>query len=127
MQLGYTPVILQEEVSGGRTIIEKFERHSADVAYAVVLFTAEDRGGLMSADPSTHRPRARQNVILELGYFIGTLTRHRVCVLYEEGVEVPSDIHGIEYIPLDTGGAWRLRLAKEMKAAGLNVNLNRAL
>ena len=125
-QLGYTPVILQEQASEGRTIIEKFERHSDDVAYAVVLLTADDRGGLIDADPSTYEARARQNVILELGYFIGTLTRRRVCVVHEHGVEVPSDFHDVVRVPLDSGG-WKLHLAKEMKAAGLDIDMNHAL
>jgi predicted nucleotide-binding protein len=125
-QLGLTPVILQEQASEGNTIIEKFEKH-ADVGYAVVLLTGDDRGGLATADPSTYAPRARQNVILELGYFVGKLGRSRVCVLHEQGVEIPSDFHGVVYVPLDAGGAWKLTLAKEMKVAGLSVDLNRAL
>lgn len=125
-QLGLTPVILQEQASEGRTIIEKFERYS-DVAYAVVLLTADDRGGLIDADASTYLPRARQNVILELGYFVGRLGRGHVCVLHEPGVEIPSDFHGVVYVALDAGGAWRLMLAKEMKVAGLDIDLNRAL
>ena len=126
-QLGYEPVILQEQASEGRTLIEKFERHSEAVAFAVVLLTAEDRGGLADADPGTYLPRARQNVILELGYFVGTLKRRGVCVLHEPGVEIPSDFHGVVYVPLDPGGAWRLLLAKEMKAAGLDIDLNKAI
>ena len=116
-----------EQASEGRTLIEKFERHSEAVAFAVVLLTAEDRGGLADADPGTYLPRARQNVILELGYFVGTLKRRGVCVLHEPGVEIPSDFHGVVYVPLDPGGAWRLLLAKEMKAAGLDIDLNKAI
>jgi predicted nucleotide-binding protein len=126
-QLGYIPIILQEQASEGRTVIEKFERHSEDVAFAVVLLTGDDRGGLAEAEPATYLPRARQNVILELGYFIGALGRRLACVLHEPGVEIPSDFHGVVYVPLDDGGAWRLLLAKEMKAAGLDIDLNRAL
>lgn len=125
-KLGFKPIILQEQASEGRTIIEKFERHS-NVGYAVVLLTAEDRGGLDEADPATYASRARQNVILELGYFVGKLGRRRVCVFYEEGVEVPSDFHGVVYASLDAGGAWKLLLAREMKAAALDVDLNLAI
>ena len=126
-RFGLKPVILQEQASGGRTLIEKVERHSEDVGFAVVLLTAEDRGGLMGADPATFEPRARQNVILELGYFVGKLGRSRVAVLHEDGVEIPSDFHGVVYVPLDSGETWKLRLAREMKAAGLNIDLNRAI
>lgn len=70
--------------------------------------------------------RARQNVVFELGYFTGRLGRKMVCTLYEEGVETPSDYHGIVYIPLDSAGTWRILLARELKAAGFEIDLNRA-
>ena len=95
--------------------------------YAIVLLTADDRGGLADAKPSTYRPRARQNVILELGYFLGKLGRRHVSVIYEEGVEIPSDYQGVLYTPLDPGTAWRFKLAREMKAAGLDIDLNLAV
>jgi predicted nucleotide-binding protein len=73
------------------------------------------------------QPRARQNVILELGYFLGKLGRGRVCVIYVDGVEIPSDYHGVVFVPLDEAGAWRLRLARELKAAGFDIDMNRAV
>ena len=73
------------------------------------------------------KARARQNVVFELGYFIGRLGRNRVCALYAEGVEIPSDYSGVVYTKLDASGAWRLELAKELKAAGLPVDMNLAL
>ena len=72
-------------------------------------------------------PRGRQNVVFELGYFVGHLGRNRVCTLYEPGVEIPSDFSGIVYVPIDEAGAWRTLLARELKAAGFEVDLNRAL
>jgi predicted nucleotide-binding protein len=125
-KLRLNPIILHEQASEGRTIIEKFEGHS-EVGYAVVLLTGDDRGGLAEAEPSTYQLRARQNVIHELGYFLGKLGRRRVCVLYEHGVEIPSDYQGVVYVPLDSEGAWRLHLAKEMKAAGLDIDMNLAI
>lgn len=119
-------VILREEPNEGRTIIEKFEAYS-DVGYAVVLLTADDIGGVASDGPVKQLPRARQNVILELGYFLGRLGRNRVCALYQEGVDIPSDYSGVLYVPLDAGGGWRLRFAKELKAANLTVDMNMAL
>jgi predicted nucleotide-binding protein len=68
--------------------------------------------------------RARQNVILELGFFLGRIDRKRVCALSEDGVEIPSDYDGVLFIPLDSSGAWKLDLAKEIKASGLPVDLN---
>ena len=119
-------VILREQPNKGRTIIEKFEDY-ADVGFAIVLLTADDRGGTTSCPYDEQKPRARQNVILELGYFLGRLGRNRVCALFEPGVEIPSDYSGVLYIPLDEQGAWHLSLAKEMKAAGLLIDMNLAL
>jgi hypothetical protein len=118
------PVILQEQSAQGRTIIEKFEAHALQVGYAVVLLAPDDfgRGPDESDWPATPN-RARQNVILELGYFMGSLGRARTAALYKEGTELPSDIHGMQYIPFDA--SWPLRLAKEMRDAGLTVDLNR--
>lgn len=121
-RLDLQPIILHEQPNLGRTVIEKFEAH-ADVGFAVVLLTPDDLGMLASAEKLN--PRARQNVILELGYFIGRLGRARVCALYVEGVEIPSDIHGVLYVPYDSG--WRLKLANEVRAAGVTVDLNRAV
>ena len=123
-RFGLKPIILQEQASGGRTLIEKVEHRSEEVGFAVVLLTAEDLGGLIDDDPKTFKPRARQNVILELGYFVGNLGRRHVCVLHEEGVEIPSDFHGVVYVPLDSGETWKLRLAKEMREAGLKIDMN---
>jgi predicted nucleotide-binding protein len=71
--------------------------------------------------------RARQNVILELGFFLGKLGRKRVCALYQHNVEIPSDYAGVLFVPIDSGGAWRLPLARELKAAGLDIDMNRAV
>jgi predicted nucleotide-binding protein len=121
--LGLTPIILHEQASQGRTIVEKLERHG-DVGYAVVLLTPDDVGG---TDPAKLQPRARQNVILELGYFLGRLGRDRVCGLYRGELELPSDYMGVIYIRFDSGGGWRLSLAKELKAADFDVDMNKAL
>jgi predicted nucleotide-binding protein len=124
MKLGLDPIILAEQPNRGRTIIEKLEA-SNDVGFAVVLLTADDMGAVK--DDTAHlQPRARQNVVLELGYFLGLLGREFVCPLLQEGVEKPSDYDGVVYIPLDEPGAWMLSLARELKAAGIDVDLNKA-
>ncbi|MCX4177744.1 MULTISPECIES: nucleotide-binding protein [Paraburkholderia] len=119
--LGLEPIVLGDEANSGQTIIEKFERH-AQVGFAIVLLTGDDVGG--KDESSLHR-RARQNVILELGYFIGRLSRARVCALYVAGVEMPSDIAGVGYVALDQAGLWKYEVAKELRAAGYTVDLNR--
>jgi Predicted nucleotide-binding protein containing TIR-like domain len=112
-------VILHEQPNQGRTIIEKFEKHS-DVGFAVVLLTPDDIGAPVG-DATKTRHRARQNVILELGYFIGKLGRGRVCSIYVSGVELPSDLHGVLWVAYDRDGKWQSQLAKEINAAGIEV------
>lgn len=116
-------VVLQEQPNAGGTIIEKLCEHS-NVSFAVVLLTADDIGGPAAARSAGQRLRARQNVVLELGFFLGKLGRRRVTVLHRPGVEIPSDYSGVLFIPLDEAGAWRLLLARELKTAGLGVDLN---
>ena len=125
-KLEQSVIILREQPNAGRTIIEKFETY-ADVGFALVLLTADDKGGPVDASPAYLKLRARQNVVFELGYFIGRLGRNRVCALYTDGVEIPSDYSGILYTKFDTNGGWRLEIAKELKAAGLPVDMNLAL
>ena len=115
--LGLVPVILAEQASQGSTIIEKFETH-ANVSFAIALLTPDDAGSLDS-ETDAPRPRARQNVIFELGYFIGRLGRERVCALTKGNVEIPSDYSGVVYVSLDDGEGWKIELVKELKAAGL--------
>jgi predicted nucleotide-binding protein len=122
-QLGLRAVILHEQASQSRTVVEKLERHS-NVSFAVVLLTPDDVGA--SSEDALHlKPRARQNVVLEMGFFLGKLQRSRVCTLYKEDVELPSDWTGVVYVPLDKAGRWKFELAKELRAAGLAADLNR--
>lgn len=104
-------------------MIEKFERHAGDAAYAVVLLTADDVGRAKGSDTDT--PRGRQNVVFEMGAFVGLLGRSNVAILYGSGIELPSDLAGLVYIPLDEGKAWRLELLKEIEAAGIPVDRSR--
>jgi predicted nucleotide-binding protein len=115
--------ILSEATNQGRTIIEKLEHEAASATYAVVLLTADDEGGPRTSKDRS--PRARQNVILELGYFIGKLGRNKVAILYEEGVELPSDMQGVAYILLDEHDGWRLKLAKELLASGHELDVTK--
>ena len=123
--LDLKPIILHEQSNQGRTIIEKFEQH-AQVGFAVALLTPDDVGALQEGETNL-KPRARQNVIFEFGYFIGRLGRNRVCALTKGDIEIPSDYDGVIYIPLDDAGGWRMELVKELKSAGIDVDANRAL
>ena len=119
-------VILHEQPNKGRTIIEKFVEYS-DVGFAVILLTADDVGAKKAELNIKLIPRARQNVILELGYFLGRLGREKVFVLYENGVEIPSDYHGVLFEPLDNKNNWKFSLAKELKEAKFEIDLNKVL
>ena len=124
-RLDLKPVVLAEMPAKGRTIIEKFEHH-AQVGYAIVLLTPDDAGSLQG-DENNPKPRARQNVTFELGFFIGHLGRERVCALTNGDVEIPSDYAGIEYIPFNDADDWKLKLIRELKSGGFDIDANRAL
>ncbi len=122
-KLALQPIILHEQPSSGRTVIEKFENYSDDIAFAVVLLTPDDVGAVKTSSGSL-KSRARQNVIMELGYFMGRLGRVRVCALHKGGVELPSDYQGILYIEMDAAGAWKAKLAQEFVQAKLPIDLS---
>ena len=125
-QLELKPIILHEQPNEGKTIIEKLETHSSLVDFAVILLTPDDIG--YPADkPEETKHRALQNVILELGLFIGILGRRRVCALYKGDLEIPSDYQGVIYIEMDENNGWKLALAREIKQIGINIDLNKAL
>lgn len=119
-KLGFEPIILHEQANQGRTIIEKIEAHS-DVGFAVVLLTPDDFGARQGEAP---KDRARQNVILELGYFVGRLGRSRVCALKRGEREVPSDFGGVVYEAYDEAGGWKATLGRELEAAGFKIDWN---
>ena len=121
-KLGLDAIVLHEKPNMGQTVIEKFELFS-DVGFAVVILTPDDEVYPKQKE-SEKKPRARQNVILELGYFVGKLGRRRVAALYSGGIEMPSDYQGVVYIELDSPGAWRTKLAQELVQAGMGINLS---
>lgn len=117
---GTEPIILHEQPSGGRSILEKLEAYAASAGFAVALLTADDFGRAKDVEQET--PRARQNVVLEAGYFAGRLGRARVVLLHEAGVELPSDLDGIVYVALDPAGAWKMKVVHEMANEGIAVD-----
>ncbi|MFZ2450554.1 MAG: nucleotide-binding protein [Methylovulum miyakonense] len=125
-QLGVVPVILQEQINKGMTVIEKFEDFAARAGFAVVLMTPDDFGYPVSKEEDKkHRPR--QNVVLELGYFAAHLGRSKTFVLVKGNIEMPSDVLGLVYEQMDNNEGWKMRLARELKAAGFEIDLNRAI
>lgn len=122
--VGLTPIILHEQANQGRTIIEKVEACS-DVGFAIILLTPDDLG--RAKGDTELEPRARQNVLLELGYFIGRLGRENVCALKRGEVEIPSDFAGMVWAPMDNGNGWKHALGKELDAAGYNIDWNKVM
>lgn len=120
--IGYEPIILCKRADIGNTVIEKIERESKDVCFAIVIYTSCDLGKDKNTDEL--KPRARQNVVFEHGFMCAHLGRAHVCALLEDGVEQPGDLQGVIYKPLDAGGVWRYQIADEMKAVGLDVDKN---
>jgi hypothetical protein len=128
-KVGLNPIILHEQPSQGRTVIEKLEKYS-DTAYAVALLTPDDEGRPKTSPENTSAnliPRARQNVIFELGFLSGKLGRGRVCALLKGEVERPSDYDGVVYVPLDPNDGWKLKLATELKAAKMDADFSRLM
>ncbi len=125
-KVGLEPIILHEQASSSKTIIEKIEAYS-DVGFAVVIYSPCDVGGKASTEPCL-KPRARQNVVFEHGYFIGHLGRPNVCALVKgDNLDTPNDISGVVYAALDDRGAWKMDLAKELIQAGYVVDLAKAI
>lgn len=123
-KLGLNAIILHEQASKGKTIIEKFEEQALSSSFSIVLLTPDDIG-YPKGKNDLSSPRARQNVIFELGYFCGAIGRKNVFVLYKEGVEIPNDYLGVVYTQYDDAGGWQLNLAKEMKQAGIEIDMNK--
>ena len=128
-KLKLEPIILHEQPDSGKTIIEKLEGHAIS-GFAVILLSPDDMGYLKDEKAKDKgaknaKPRARENVILELGYFVGSLGRDKVMALKRgNDLEVPSDLSGVVYTPFDDHGAWEMKLVRELKAAGYIVDAN---
>lgn len=118
---GLKVTILHEKPNKGFTsIIQKFEEYAKKIGYAVVLMTPDDRG--KEKNEKRYKERARQNVIFELGYFVGRIGPNSVSAIHTENIELPSDINGVLYIEYDKAGGWKMELLKDLESAGFNIN-----
>lgn len=117
--LGLDAIVLHEQPNMGRHLLTKFIEEAELVTFAVVLMTDDDIGGNREGPQA---PRARQNVVLELGYFLAHLGQPRVCALITPGLETPSDFDGIVYIRMDERGTWKSEITRELRAAGMPVS-----
>lgn len=120
LELGLEAIVLDEQASRGRTIIEKFEHHSKGALLALAVLTPDDIG-YPKDRPGEAKPRARQNVFFELGFFVGKLGRDKVVALCEGEIEFPSDLYGVVYIERHTGETWKIKLLQELEACGVYV------
>lgn len=121
-RVGLDTVVLHERANLGRHLLTKFQQEAGEAAFAVVLITPDDEGCLIGGSP---RQRARQNVVFELGFFIGKLGSERVVALVKGDVEKPSDYDGIGYVTLDSSGGWKGLLARELAAVGIPFDHSR--
>jgi predicted nucleotide-binding protein len=124
-KLGFEAIILHEQANKGRTVIEKIESYT-DVGFAIVLYTADDVGNTKKeAEKGEKKPRARQNVVFEHGYLMAKLSREKVVPLVSANdIELPSDISGIVYV---NETDWQIKIAKEMKACGYEIDFNKII
>jgi predicted nucleotide-binding protein len=126
--LGLSVEILNDQASRGTTFNERFQSNITGIDFVIALLTPDDRVRSRS-DPQITKSQSGQNVIYQLGFFHGKLGRNRVCALVASDaqieMELPSHFLGVVYIPLDASGAWKLQLVRELKAAGLSINLEK--
>ena len=122
-KLGLTPIILHEQASGSMTVIEKIEAYS-NVGFGIILYTPCDTGAKKEENPKL-KNRARQNVVFEHGFLIGKIGRQNVCALVKDDIETPNDISGVVYVKMDDDDAWHLKVARELRNSGYEIDMNK--
>jgi predicted nucleotide-binding protein len=108
-------------------LAEELREDAPGSHYAVVLLTADDVGGarLESDTEPYFSTRAHQEVVFEMGFLVAALTPGRVCVLYEDGVELPCDLDGVSHVRLDLAGTWQPKLLLHLRRAGFDYDMNK--
>ena len=124
MRLGLQPFILQNNDGGSKTIIEALEQHIYDeAAFGIVLLTPDDFGYAKTGTEADRQPRARQNVILEMGMVMAALGRPRMVILKKGAVELPSDAGGILYIEFNDHPREIVpKLVQRLQSAGFSID-----
>lgn len=125
-RLGLAPFVLQVTGGGGDTLIEALERmigKTAQSALGIVLMTPDDMGYLSSERPEDAKPRARQNVIMEMGMLLASLTRRRCAILQKGFVESPSNMGGVITIPFNNHVREAVpKLVQRLQEAGFKLD-----
>lgn len=135
--LDLSAVVIGEQGRGLFALLETIEQNAFASDFAVVLLTPDDLGAgkddieAAQTEPDKIKclgPRARQNVVFELGYLAGALGRSRVCALRKGSLEIfgeMSDMKGIFCPEMDAAGGWKTLIAQALKDAGIKVDLNK--
>ncbi len=126
-KLGLDPFVLANTGGGGLTIIEALEAEIGpkgnQARFGIVLMTPDDMGYAKADGAENAQPRARQNVVLEMGMLISAVGRPNVAILKKGHIEVPSDAQGILYIPFNDHVKETVpKLADRLRAAGFVLN-----
>ena len=123
-KLDLDPIILHETPNSEQTLIEKISDY-AHVSFAVVLVSPDDLAYPEEKTPDEAKYRANQNVIFELGYFLGRLGRQNVIAIYrkKKDFKIPNDYNGVLWIEYKSG--WYFELIKELQACNFEVDANK--
>ena len=126
-RLHINPIILENIPGVGDTLIEKLESLT-EADFACVLLTPDDVGASKITIDNL-RPRARQNVVLELGMVLSHLGRRRVAILVKGNeLEKPSDIDGLVYISYEEEvSEAATTLGAALATAGFNIDIRNLL
>ncbi|WP_198514034.1 TIR domain-containing protein [Williamsoniiplasma luminosum] len=125
MEWGLETIVSQDKPPNGKTIIEGVLDDIEGAHYGIVLLTPDDVGyASTNGINPIPKPRARQNVILEMGMIISRLGRNNVTILKKSEIEQPSDTDGLIYIAYDNSiknsGAFE-KLRQNIKSAGITI------
>lgn len=127
-KLSLTPLVLHEEPSQGRKILEHAADYT-DVEFALVLLSPDDCVYSKNDKTTKSKLKPRQDVIFLLGYLLGKLGKENVIIFFREftNFEVPNDFEGAKFVPFDDRGSWKLALIRELTSSGYIVDGERIL
>ena len=128
-RLHLDPFVLGNTAGSGLTIIEALENEilspNNGKRFGIVLMTPDDMGYKQGDDPANAAPRARQNVVMEMGMLIAAFGRARVAILKKGHLEVPSDANGIIYLPFNSHvKETTAKLCQRLEEAGFELSSN---
>jgi len=127
-KLRLVPIVMCEEPSQGRKIVERFQDY-ADIGFAVVLLSPDDFAYSKDESPTKRKLRPRQDVVFELGFLLGKLGKGNLLVFCREFIdfEGPTDFEGMKVTAFDDRDSWKFALMRELTDCGYNVDANRIL